>query len=67
LRNKELKFSTLDPAICPSEVLELNTNTSGLVSALYEVIPQNPLMQPVNAVVVIPVYVIISLSILSNP
>ena len=34
---------------------------------MYEVIPLNPLTHPVNELVVIPVYVIISSFILNNP
>ena len=40
-----------------------NTNSSGLLTLLYDVIPLNPLAHPVKELVVIPVYVIISLSI----
>ena len=38
-----------------------------LTGSVYEVIPLNPLTHPVNEFVVIPVYVIISSSILNSP
>ena len=44
-----------------------NTSSSGLDGEVYEVIPLNPLMQPVNADLVLPVYVIISSSIFKRP
>ena len=44
-----------------------NTNSSGLLTLLYDVIPLNPRAHPINELVVIPVYVIISLSIWINP
>ena len=43
------------------------TSSDGLFSAWYVVIPLKPLIQPVKLFVVIPVYVIISFSILKRP
>ena len=45
----------------------VKTNSSGTLGSLYEVIPLNPREHPVKVLVVIPVYVIISESISSNP
>ena len=42
-------------------------NCSGLFSVTYVVIPQKPLIHPVNDENVFPVYVIISSSICNNP
>ena len=62
-KNLILKLSTT----APEEWVEMpdseNTNSSGLLTLLYDVIPLNPLAHPVKELVVIPVYVIISLSI----
>ena len=48
-------------------VLVSNINSPGLFVSLYDVIPLKPLTQPVNVLVVIPVYVIISSSTFKSP
>ena len=47
--------------------MESNTNSSGLISLLYEETPLKPRIHPVNVKSVFPVYVIISLPILMSP
>ena len=50
------------PAVLVSKI-----NSPGLLLSLYDVIPLKPLTQPVNVLVVIPVYVIISSSTFKSP
>ena len=50
-----------------SDSVSSNTTSSLFSSLLYEVIPTNPLIHPVNEKVVFPVYVIISSSICRSP
>ena len=54
-------------ARCPSSEVEENISSSWFISPWYDVIPLNPRLQPVNVLVVRPVYVIISLSIFNSP
>ena len=68
------KFVNVAPVTWDAAVVLLNLRLSRLTSnrdedipTLYPVIPLKPRIQPVNVVDVIPVYEIISSSILSNP
>ena len=61
------KLWTLLPPVCATPTDVLKSRTSGFVGCLKALTPLNPRTQPVNEVVPIPVYVIISSSIFSNP
>ena len=58
---------TLDPPVWAAPTDVLKSRTSGFVGCLNALTPLNPRTHPVNEVVPIPVYVMISSSILSNP
>ena len=73
-RNSTDRFVKDDPDVWEVAVVSSNFKLSRLISSreeetptLYPVIPLNPRIHPVNVVEVIPVYDIISSSILSNP
>ena len=66
-KNRLLKLITLDSFSCLLALDVENTNDSGLVGDFKLSTPQKPLTHPVNDVDVIPVYVMISSSIFSNP
>ena len=55
------------PVVWIPAVLVSKINSPGLLLSLYDVIPLKPLTQPVNVLVVIPVYVIISSSTFKSP
>ena len=57
----------MDEEVWISATLVENISSPLLTGSVKEVIPLKPLTQPVNELVVIPVYVIISSSILNNP
>ena len=61
------KLWTLLPPVCAAPTDVLKSNTSGFVDCLNALTPLNPLTQPVKEVVPIPVYVMISSSILRSP
>ena len=61
------KLWTFDPPVCAAPTDVLNSTRSGFVGWSKLVKPLNPRTHPVNEVVPIPVYVIISSSILINP
>ena len=61
------KLKTFDPPVCAAPTDVLKSKTSGLVDCFKALTPLNPRTQPVKEVVPIPVYVIISSSIFSNP
>ena len=70
--NKTLKFSTWPlevpiPTACADALEVEKRNSSGSSGFVNDVIPLNPRIHPVNAVVPIPVYVIISSLIFINP
>ena len=72
--NNTDKFVNVEPEVWEVAVVSLNFKLSRFISSnedetptLYPVIPLKPRIQPVNVVEVIPVYDIISSSILSNP
>ena len=72
--NKTDKFVNVEPDSCGTAIVSSNFRLSRFISrsedeipTLNPVIPLNPRMQPVNVVDVIPVYDIISSSILSKP
>ena len=72
--NNTDKFVKVEPEVWEVAVVSLNFKLSRFISSnedetptLYPVIPLKPRIQPVNVVEVIPVYDIISSSILSNP
>ncbi|MHA2351187.1 MAG: hypothetical protein ACXADL_16335 [Candidatus Thorarchaeota archaeon] len=54
-KKRVLKFSATTPEVCEAAVDVLNTKLSESVPDLYEVIPLNPRIQPVNVFVVTPV------------
>ena len=66
-RNRLLKLTTFELFSCLLAFDVENTKDSGLVGDFKLSTPQNPLTHPVNYVDVIPVYVMISSSILSSP
>ena len=61
------KLWTLLPPVCAAPTDFLNSTRSGFVGWSKLVTPLKPRMHPVNDVVPIPVYVIISSSIFSSP
>ena len=61
------KLWTFDPPVCAAPTDVLNSTRSGLVGWSKLVTPLNPRIHPVNEVVPIPVYVMISSSIFNNP
>ena len=61
------KLKTFVPPVCATPVLVLKDNKSGRVGWSIASTPLNPLTHPVKDVVPMPVYVMISSSILSNP
>ena len=72
--NNTDKFVNVEPEVWDAALVSSNFKLSRFISSnedetptLYPVIPLNPRIQPVNVVEVIPVYDIISSSILSNP
>ena len=71
-KNKALKLLTWPPLVptptaWAADLDVENINSSGSSGLLKDVIPLNPRIHPVNAVVPIPVYVIISSSIFNRP
>ena len=64
---RKLKLVIDEFAICAAAFVSLKVKNSGFPSVSIADIPLNPRTHPVNDVDVFPVYVIISLSIFSNP
>ncbi len=54
-KNRMLKFSIKAPDSWSVSLDEVNTKFSGFASFLYAVVPENPLIHPVNELSVFPV------------
>ena len=67
LEKIKLKLVTIEFTSCVVAFVSLKVKNSGFETVSISDIPLNPRIHPVNEVSVYPVYVIISLSILSNP
>ena len=67
LRKRQLKFTISAPDSCEEASVDLNTSSSEFISPLYDSMPLNPLIHPVNEKSVFPVYVMISSPIFKRP